>query len=491
MERVAQATLEDGRSIPYIIIDHPPHGAMKHTYFAPDRSYVVQFYNDERTGQDKEFYKRLKAIIGKYNPTRSEQDGGAVGGDEKIAGYFRDIFCWPTGIVTHPAFGIVCPAYAKHFYFEANASYEYNLLGKDKKSTWFTTGNRRFLARPELGDFKSMLHMSIVLTRAVRRMHQAGLAHSDLSPNNVLIDPKSGTCAVIDIDSLVVPGLYPPEVLGTYGYIAPEVLATASLPYFSPDRKAPSVYTDLHALSVLLYQYLFLRHPLAGPKIFSEEDEQNDYLRFGPAAIFIEDPMNNTNRRTDITFTLEQIGPILQKLFLRAFVDGLHNPDKRPTAMEWERGLLQTWDLLQPCQNQACSQKWFILYDTDNLSCPFCGESIHHRDIVRLKQYARQKGSKGQWYGIGEVNVYHNMPLYSWHMFSNVQHNEKSDNTPQAEIFSTGDAWAITNRQMPGMICAEGTLVPIGQRTLIRDGSMFQSSKGENGMLIQVQIRSV
>ena len=50
-----------------------------------------------------------------------------------------------------------------------------------------------------------------------------------LSNNNVLISPKDGNCIIIDIDSLVVPNMFPPEVIGTRGYIAPEVLATLSL----------------------------------------------------------------------------------------------------------------------------------------------------------------------------------------------------------------------------------------------------------------------
>ena len=60
-------------------------------------------------------------------------------------------------------------------------------------------------------------------------MHQAGLAHSDLSCKNILIDPKTADCVVIDVDSLVIPNVYPPEVMGTRGYIAPEVLETSVL----------------------------------------------------------------------------------------------------------------------------------------------------------------------------------------------------------------------------------------------------------------------
>ena len=54
----------------------------------------------------------------------------------------------------------------------------------------------------------------------------------------LLIDPKGGDACVIDIDSLVVPGLAPPTVLGTPGYIAPEVVA---------GKKLPSIETDQHA----------------------------------------------------------------------------------------------------------------------------------------------------------------------------------------------------------------------------------------------------
>jgi len=45
----------------------------------------------------------------------------------------------------------------------------------------------------------------------------------------------------------VVPGLYPPDVLGTPDYIAPEVLATQGLPLGDPKRNLPSNLTDAFA----------------------------------------------------------------------------------------------------------------------------------------------------------------------------------------------------------------------------------------------------
>ena len=89
MGDIAEATLTDGRKIPYVIKDNPPRGGMKYTYFAPDKSYVVQFFNSPETANDPNVRKRLEAIIGKYNPTLSEQAGGARGNSEQMANYRR------------------------------------------------------------------------------------------------------------------------------------------------------------------------------------------------------------------------------------------------------------------------------------------------------------------------------------------------------------------------------------------------------------------
>ncbi|MDQ9815927.1 lipopolysaccharide kinase InaA family protein, partial [Acinetobacter pittii] len=78
--------------------------------------------------------------------------------------------------------------------------------------------------------------MCLKIARAVRRMHAAGLAHSDLSYKNVLVDPSTGSACVIDCDGLVVPGKYPPDVVGTPDFIAPEVLETKSLKLDDPNK---------------------------------------------------------------------------------------------------------------------------------------------------------------------------------------------------------------------------------------------------------------
>ena len=117
-----------------------------------------------------------------------------------------------------------------------------------------------------------------------------------MSYKNVLIDPTSGSAAIIDIDGLVVPGRYPPDVLGTPDFIAPEVVASKHLPLTYPNRKLPSIQTDRHALAVLIYMYLLYRHPLRGGKVHDLDPIKDEDLSMGLKATFIEHPTDSTNR---------------------------------------------------------------------------------------------------------------------------------------------------------------------------------------------------
>ena len=491
MSSIAEATLADGRKVEYVIKENPPRGGMKYTYFSPDKSYVVQFFNNPELANDPNLIKRIEAIIGKYNPTLAEDKGGAKGNTDATADYFSKKFCWPTAIVKQPEFGIVCPAYPSNYFFQENASiipeFSANLKGKDKKSQWFTSTKLRRILRPsELGDFRSMLQMSISLARSIRRMHQAGLAHSDLSCNNVLIDPTTGSCVVIDIDSLVVPGLYPPEVIGTPGYIAPEVIETLPLQFGDPKRKLPCASTDLHSLAVLIYEYLLLRHPLRGPRTLSADPNLDDFLCMGPKALFIEDPGDKSNRPRDLDVTIKDLGPHLEKMFLKALVDGLHNPNDRPSAMDWERALVKTWDLLYPCENPQCRAKWFVLHDVRRPVCPFCGHRIDKENVVRLHLKSQVRGRQGQWVSAGEINVYHNMPLFRWHLFSNCFPDEKADRKMLAYVVKHQGQWLLVNHEVSGMTSPNGNLVPNGQAVLLKDGAVFRASTEEKGLLIEV-----
>jgi serine/threonine protein kinase len=481
-KKIGIAITKSGKRLPYVITENPPRGGMKYTYFAPDKSYVVQFYN-KPADADASVKSRIEAIIGKYNPSKTEAEGGAVGTDKKLADYYRQRYAWIGDTVISPEYGLVSPAYPKDFFFGSDASDFLELDGKDKKSNWFTGGNRRFLRKEELGDLRSWIQMSLLLARSVRRLHQAGLAHSDLSNNNVLIDPKSGNCIVIDIDGLVVPGIYPPEVAGTRGYIAPEVLATFERSASDPRRMTPNAKTDLHALAVLIYEYLFFRHPLIGPKIHSTVSaEEDDRLALGERAVFIEDPKDDSNRPKNLFPTIDELGPALRDLFLRAFVEGLHNPALRPSAMEWERGLSKTWDLLHKCNNKHCTRGWFVFYNTDKPECPYCGMKIREEEVVRLKIYSEVRGHVGQWRQTHETDITENTPLFPWHTRQGTYPDEKSDRTLEAYLVKNRGEWYLVNSHIEGLISPGGRLVPPGNAAKLFDGAIIKTA--ENGGLV-------
>ena len=123
----------------------------------------------------------------------------------------------------------------KNFFFKKGYATGEGIKGKEKQGLWFASAkfrNRQFSLRLddiELGNWLSYFQICVKIARGVKRLHAAGLAHSDLSYKNVLVDPVSKSATIIDIDGLVVPGLYPPDVIGTADFIAPEVLATKHL----------------------------------------------------------------------------------------------------------------------------------------------------------------------------------------------------------------------------------------------------------------------
>ena len=71
MEEIEYAITKSGKKIPFVYRSDPPRGGMKHTYFSPDRSYVVQFFNDSDIGESTAVRQRLYAILGTYKINES------------------------------------------------------------------------------------------------------------------------------------------------------------------------------------------------------------------------------------------------------------------------------------------------------------------------------------------------------------------------------------------------------------------------------------
>lgn len=472
-------------------------GGVKDVYFSPDKGYVVAFLREPADPATKE---RLLEITGRYREGIFSREGGD---------YLRQLYCWPNAVVEHAnRLGVVVPFYEPCFFFAYGSRNDdmLGIKGKEKIGKWFATPMHRakFLDPRELGDWMLHLKICVNLARAVRRMHMAGVSHSDLGYNNVLIDPSSGRACLIDIDGLVVPGKHPPSVIGTPDFIAPEILATTHLAKDDPKRKLPSRHTDLHALAVLIYLYLLYRHPLRGDKVHDANDAARDEeMAMGAKSLWIEHPTDRSNRvRPDgakavelpwkdtgkIPYTVT--GPYLSELFRRAFMEGLHDPLKRPTADEWEVALVKTVDLLQPCHNPDCAQQWYAFDNSMRPSCPFCG-TAHRGRLPVLNVYSSyQKGNFRP--DNHRIMVYSGQSLFPWHANRNVFPNEKLADGQKQRVgyfLEHEGCWYLVNEALPAMRDVKNkTAIPAGGRVALTDGAQILLSPEAGGRLLVVQM---
>ena len=488
MAQTIKLTATDGTSVEFVD-DVIGSGAMKDVYFSPDKTYVVGFF---RTPQDANAKDRLHNITGVYRERIFNQIGGE---------YWKNLFCWPTKMVEWKGkIGIVCPTYQSHFFFKSG-----NFKGKEKEGKWFASAKLRnkFLPVQEKGTWLSHYHMCIQIARAVKRLHAAGLAHSDLSYKNVLVDPVTGKAAIIDIDGLVVPGKYPPDVVGTPDFIAPEVLETRALPLGDTNKKLPSISTDRHALAVLIYMYLLYRHPLRGGKVNDMDAAKDEELSMGAKALFVEHPTDKSNRPKVNQLAPSELpqgdviklpyticGPYLTELFKRAFIDGLHNPSMRPTADEWEQALIKTTDLMQPCQNPKCEYHWFVFDNSTRPKCPFCGAEYHEKLPVLNLYYSPKKGVfKPENY---RLMVYNQQSLYMWHVNRFITPNEKTkeeDKKPVGDFHLFNGKWILINRRLNSLYDKDlDEKIEIGEYVELTEGKKILLSTEDGGRLIIVQL---
>ncbi|UQZ90237.1 kinase [Deltaproteobacteria bacterium Smac51] len=486
---VVKTRATDGTEVEFVY-QNPKQGGVKDVYFDPNHQYAVAFFRKPLGAAGKD---RIERLVGQYRQGIFEQAG---------ADYWQNLFRWPEKIVEYDGrTGIVVPFYQPEFFFGDQTS----LDGVEKDGKWFASGKNfnRFVPPEEKGSLLGYLRICLNLSRAVRRLHAAGLAHSDLSYKNCLVDPSTGGACIIDIDGLVVPGLFPPDVVGTPDFIAPEVVATLDLPMSDPNRRHPRRETDQHALAVLIYQYLLHRHPLRGGKIHSSDTDVQDRLEMGEKALFIENPHDQSNRyivqkgdkdflpwvdTNKLPYTI--MGPYLKALFDQAFIEGLHDPCRRPTADNWEDALIKTCDLVQPCLNENCVKGWYVFDNSTRPVCPYCGTPFRGQLPV-LDFYSSRNGTDFR-PDQHRLMVYHNQYLYRWHADRSVFPNERlteADKKPVGYFVFHQNRWIFINQTLTGLMDVSNQRhVGPGEYVELKDGVQLLLSPEKTGRLAHVSL---
>lgn len=492
-----------GATYQYVDNGEPMQGGMKDVYFSPDKSYVVAFFRDTQDYNSKD---RLENIVNRYRDNIFNQKGGD---------YWKKRFCWPKDVVDHNGkTGVIVPAYDSCYFFErgfnSSASKLSSIKGKEKEGKWFASSRYRnksyklHLDPYELGNWFKYISICLNISRAVARMHAMGLAHSDLSYKNVLIDPVSGSASIIDIDGLVVPNKYPPDVIGTPDFIAPEVLSSMHLDKKDPKRILPSNKTDRYALAVMIYMYLLYRHPLKGGNYFGTGDStKEDQLMMGEKALFIEHPTNTSNRPKKNQIDPRELpwadidkipytvcGPYLKQLFDRAFIEGLHQPNRRPTAEDWKDALIKTVDLMQPCQNASCEQKWFVFDNTTSPKCPFCN-TLYKGQLPVLDLYFAPRENQFMLEN-HRIMVYSGQNLYLWHVNRRITPNENltiEEQKPVGDFHLHNGKWILVNRRLNSLMDVDTKqFIPINSSVELTSGKKLLLSNEEGGRLVVISM---
>lgn len=459
-------TLDDGSTV---TCDDQPfaEGGEGQLYWDKAGTHVVKLYKNVEPQREA----ALQKIIGpEYSVVLGEP-------------YWDDLFAWPKSIIKKPRLGLT-------------------MLRAPKGTTelkWFLGSKQRQVfamkhGTDKLGKWTNYLSLVIKMARVVRRMHFRGLCHSDLSFRNFLVDPQQNHAVLIDCDGLVVPGFLPPNVLGTPMCMAPELMAQLT----SPGKAvAPSSQTDLHALSTLIYWLLFRRHPLVGPKSHSPDPALDEALALGERAIFIEHPTDRSNHipNLPVPYT-NMLTPAVQDLVEKAFVHGLHDPGKRPSAADWERFLVRMTDSIVACENSKCPLGAFVLQPHLPARCPACNTPLRNPpNVPILNFYQPRRGRKGQFTSDrGYLMVgWHGRTLHVWHAECRGP-GPDVDPSPKAclEYDHRRGQWYLKNIDLPEVRLLDGVRgheeVSPGKRVELTEGSQLLLGPPSTCRLVYVQM---
>lgn len=397
-------------------------GAEGNIYRSADKRSVIKLYdNPPDKTKEAERIARIDTLINTYNPTKDDS-------------YWVEFFTWPEKRVVQPHVGF------RMRYVEGMKTLENYFLGKAFAR----------LKPEERGWFIGRIAVAIKLVSAANRLATMGLCYPDFSGKNIMVDPFEGRMVLIDCDSLTVPGRLSATVEGTTTFRAPEIVMH-TVP-------VPSVKTDRHALAVLLYWWLLLWHPLKGDKRFDADPDRDDYLCFGADAIYIEHPTDTSNRASKQVLKAKMLGPELEKLFRTAFVDGLHNPDKRPLPFQWQTALYHAYDQIIPCASPQCDWRFFIATNTQHLACPRCSQPVEKPSTLPfLYLMAHRRTGDPNDYATDESKAHYvvgwpGKTLHQWHMRPDAapgytDRNNIPDPSPRAlfEYDEHNNQWYLKN----------------------------------------------
>ena len=182
-------------------------------------------------------------------------------------------------------------------------------------------------------SFYALCKTAFNLARGYKKLHDWGAVYHDISFGNLFFDPDTGDVLICDNDNVSFDKNKEGGVLGTPGFMAPEIVRR---------EKRPSRNTDQYSLAVLLFYLFMVNHPLEGKLEASIKcmDMAAREKLYGTDPVFIFDPNNKSNRpvkgiHDNATIYWPIYPEKLRQMFIKSFTVGLKEPAKRITELEW------------------------------------------------------------------------------------------------------------------------------------------------------------
>ena len=204
-------------------------------------------------------------------------------------------------------------------------------------------------------SLQNVLRACFHLADGFHHLHLKGLCYKDISLGNLFLEPSSGRVLICDNDNVDIDGQGGGSVLGTPGFMAPEVLL---------GQAKPGASSDLFSLAVLIFRLITRHDPVRGQRELAIRclDEPARRRLYGEEALFIFDPNDPANRPHPEEHAAAVVTwPIyprpLQQLFEQCFGPGLRHPDRRPLTGQWTQQLSRCLDQRQLCPH--CGQETF------------------------------------------------------------------------------------------------------------------------------------
>jgi serine/threonine protein kinase len=147
-------------------------------------------------------------------------------------------------------------------------------LNKYYFSTEFIEGEDIFNASNQL-SFEEIEDLIVQVLRALNYLHQRGIYHFDIKPQNILVDLKSKPNVAKIIDFGLAGFSSPKKRVGTPSYMAPEVILGGNL-----DNR-----TDLYSFGVVIYKMLTKENPFKSSKVEESYDRHKNFIPPKPSEV--------------------------------------------------------------------------------------------------------------------------------------------------------------------------------------------------------------